>query len=81
MSTPPNASRLRLKGNATAGLFGSTYLVPLFVQTIQGFTPTQAGLLLMPSGFVLVLVFPLAGRLSDKVPAALLIGAGMAIFA
>lgn len=64
-----------------AGLFGSTYLVPLFVQTIQGFTPTQAGLLLMPSGFVLVLVFPLAGRLSDKVPAALLIGAGMAIFA
>ncbi len=64
-----------------AGLFGSTYLVPLFVQTIQGFTPTQAGLLLMPSGFVLVLVFPLAGRLSDKLPAALLIGGGMALFA
>ena len=64
-----------------AGLFGSTYLVPLFVQTIQGFTPTQAGLLLMPSGFVLVLVFPIAGRLSDRVPAGYLIGAGMFIFA
>jgi len=64
-----------------AGMFGSTYLVPLFVQTIQGFTPTQAGLLLMPSGFVLVLIFPLAGRLSDKLPAALLIGLGMALFA
>ena len=64
-----------------AGLFGSTYLLPLFVQTIQGFTPTQAGLLLMPSGFVLVLVFPIAGRLSDKLPAALLIGGGMAVFA
>ena len=64
-----------------AGLFGSTYLVPLFVQTIQGFTPTQAGLLLMPSGFVLVLVFPIAGRLSDSVPAGYLIGAGMFIFA
>lgn len=64
-----------------AGLFGSTYLVPLFVQTIQGFTPTQAGLLLMPSGFVLVLVFPVAGRLSDRVPAGYLIGAGMFIFA
>ena len=64
-----------------AGLFGSTYLLPLFVQTIQGLTPTQAGLLLMPSGFVLVLVFPLAGRLSDRMPAGWLIGAGMLIFA
>ncbi|MBU2193383.1 MAG: MFS transporter, partial [Alphaproteobacteria bacterium] len=63
------------------GLFGSTYLVPLFVQTIQGFTPTQAGLLLMPSGFVLVFVFPIAGRMSDKLPSDWLIGSGMAIFA
>jgi EmrB/QacA subfamily drug resistance transporter len=64
-----------------AGLFGSTYLLPLFVQTIQGLTPTQAGLLLMPSGFALVLVFPIAGRLSDRFPAGLLIGGGMALFA
>lgn len=64
-----------------AGLFGSTYLVPLFVQTIQGLTPTQAGLLLMPSGLVLVLIFPIAGRLSDRVPSGWLIGAGLAIFA
>lgn len=64
-----------------AGLFGSTFLVPLFVQTIQGLTPTQAGLLLMPSGFILVLVFPIAGRLSDRVPAGYLIGGGMLIFA
>ena len=64
-----------------AGLFGSTYLVPLFVQTIQGMTPTQAGLLLMPSGFVLVLVFPIAGRMSDRLPSGWLIGSGLAIFA
>lgn len=64
-----------------AGLFGSTYLVPLFVQTVQGLTPTQAGLLLMPSGFVLVLIFPIAGRLSDRLPTGLLIGGGMVIFA
>jgi EmrB/QacA subfamily drug resistance transporter len=64
-----------------AGLFGSTYLLPVFVQQIQGMTPTQAGLLLMPSGFVMLVVFPIAGRLSDKVPAAILIGIGMAIFA
>jgi len=64
-----------------AGLFGSTYLLPLFVQTIQGFTPTEAGLLLMPSGFILVVIFPIAGQLSDKLPAGILIALGMGIFA
>ena len=64
-----------------AGLFGSTYLLPVFVQQIQGMTPTQAGLLLMPSGFAMLLVFPIAGRLSDKVPAPIMIGIGMLVFA
>lgn len=64
-----------------AGLFGSTYLLPLFVQTIQGLTPTQAGLMLMPAGFALVLVFPIAGRLSDRVSPGVLIGTGLAVFA
>ncbi len=64
-----------------AGLFGSTYLLPVFVQQIQGMTPTQAGLLLMPSGFAMLLVFPIAGRLSDKVPAPIMIAVGMAVFA
>ncbi|NYT22193.1 DHA2 family efflux MFS transporter permease subunit [Alcaligenaceae bacterium] len=64
-----------------AGLFGSLYLVPLFVQTIQGLTPTQAGLLLMPSGLVLILIFPMVGYLSDRLPIGVLIGTGMVIFA
>lgn len=64
-----------------AGLFGTTYLLPVFVQTIQGLTPTQAGLLLMPGGLVLVAVFPLAGRLSDVMSPGLLIAAGLAVFA
>ncbi len=64
-----------------AGLFGSTFLLPLFVQQIQNFTPTNAGLLLMPAGFALVLVFPLAGFLSDRVSPGLLIGFGLIVFA
>lgn len=64
-----------------AGLFGSTFLLPQFVQTLQGYTPTLAGLLLMPAGFALVVVFPIAGRLSDRLSPGLLIGAGLAIFA
>ena len=64
-----------------AGLFGSTYLLPVFVQTIQGYTPTQAGLLLMPAGLVMGAAFPIAGRMSDKVSAGLMIGAGLVLFA
>ncbi|WP_240790022.1 DHA2 family efflux MFS transporter permease subunit [Roseomonas sp. HF4] len=63
-----------------ASLFGSTYLAPLFVQTIQGYTPTRAGLLLMPAGLAMVLVFPIAGRLADRMPPWAPIGAGLLLF-
>jgi len=63
-----------------AGNYGSTYLVPLFVETIQGYTPTRSGLLLMPAGLILALVFPLSGRLADRVPAYLLVLSGLLMF-
>lgn len=62
------------------GLFGSTYLIPLFVQTIQGYSPTESGLLLMPGGIVLGLVAPVAGRLADRVPPYVLIILGLTLF-
>jgi EmrB/QacA subfamily drug resistance transporter len=64
-----------------AGLFGSIYLLPLFVQTIQGLSATDAGLMLMPAGFALCLVFPVVGRISDRVAPGIPIGSGLAIFA
>lgn len=62
------------------GLFGSTYLIPLFVQTVQGYTPTEAGLMLMPAGLALGAVSPASGRLADRVPPYLLIILGLALF-
>lgn len=62
------------------GLFGSTYLVPLFVQTVQGYTAFTSGLLLMPGGLVLGLIMPIAGYLSDRLPARGLIISGLACF-
>ena len=59
------------------GLFGSVYLVPLFVQTIQKYTPLNAGLLLMPAGLIMGLFMPIAGYISDRVPARSLIIAGL----
>jgi len=49
-----------------AGMFGSLYILPLFVQTVQNFTATKAGLVLMPAGLVLLAVFPIAGRLAQR---------------
>ncbi|NQV54859.1 MAG: DHA2 family efflux MFS transporter permease subunit [Rhodospirillales bacterium] len=49
-----------------AGMFGMMYLVPIFVQVVQGYTPTKAGLLQMPAGILMALAMPVAGRLVDK---------------
>ncbi|MET0654124.1 MAG: DHA2 family efflux MFS transporter permease subunit, partial [Pseudoxanthomonas sp.] len=39
---------------AGAALFGSAYLIPSFAVSVLGFTPTDAGLLLLPSGALFV---------------------------
>ena len=62
-------------------LFGSTYLIPLFVQTALNYTATEAGLLMLPAGVVLGMTFPLAGRLADRQSASKLVVFGIALFA
>ncbi|MDR0239118.1 MAG: DHA2 family efflux MFS transporter permease subunit [Deltaproteobacteria bacterium] len=62
------------------GLFGSTYLAPLFVELVQGYTPTEAGLMLLPAGFVLGLLSPISGKLADRYPSNLIIMLGLAFF-
>ena len=55
----------------------STFLIPIFVQEVQGYTPLRAGYLLMPGGLSLLLFFPIAGRISDHLPPHIIIGAGL----
>jgi DHA2 family multidrug resistance protein len=80
-------ANLQFTGAATVaalfgvGLFGSTYLVPLFVQTVQHLTPYSAGLMLMPAGLVMGILMPAAGYLSDRIPARNLVIAGLLCFA
>ncbi len=54
-----------------AAIYDSTFVIPLFAQTIQSYTPTRSGLLLMQAGLILALVFPIAARPTDKTPATL----------
>jgi DHA2 family multidrug resistance protein len=47
-------------------LLGSTLLLPLFSQTLLGYTAEQAGLALMPGGFTIILLLPLVGFLLSR---------------
>ncbi len=47
-------------------LLGSTLLLPLFMQTLLGYTAERAGLALMPGGFTIMLLLPLVGFLLSR---------------
>lgn len=63
------------------GLFGSTYLVPVFMQTALHFPPSEAGIALMPAGLVLAATIPAGGRLADRFPPRALVAIGLALLA
>jgi MFS transporter, DHA2 family, multidrug resistance protein len=58
-------------------LLGTTVLLPLFVQLLLGYTATDAGLVLSPGGFALMLMMPLIGALAGKLDVRWLIAAGL----
>ena len=62
-------------------LFGSTYLVPVFMQIALKLPPSQAGAVLLPAGLVLAVVIPLAGRLADRVAVNRLVSVGLLLLA
>lgn len=64
-----------------AGNFGSTYIIPVFVQTVQSFTPTASGFVTLPAGIVVMMFFPIAGRMVDAFPAHYLAMSGLLLFA
>jgi DHA2 family multidrug resistance protein len=64
-----------------AVLLGSTVLLPLFAQTQMGYSAKQAGEVLSPGGFAIMLLMPLVGWLVSRVDARYLMAAGLLIIA
>jgi DHA2 family multidrug resistance protein len=60
-------------------LFGSTVLLPLYLQTLMGYTATDAGLALSPGGFVVMVMMPIIGIALTKFEARWLILIGLII--
>ncbi|UOK41376.1 MULTISPECIES: DHA2 family efflux MFS transporter permease subunit [Flavobacterium] len=63
------------------GLYGSTFIIPIYTQAILGWTATDAGLLLIPSSIMTGIMMPIIGKMIQKgVPQAYLVAIGFMIF-
>jgi len=61
------------------GMFGSIFLLAQFFQTVQGYSPLQAGLRILPWTAMPIFVAPIAGALSDRIGGHRLMGVGLAL--
>ena len=63
------------------GLFGTTYLVPVFAQEIAHYSASEAGYLLAPPGVALAIAIAAGGRLTDRIHPAPIVVTGLVLFA
>jgi EmrB/QacA subfamily drug resistance transporter len=61
------------------GMFGSIFLLAQFLQTVQHYSPLQAGLRTLPWTAMPVIVAPIAGSLSDRIGGRPLLATGLAL--
>ena len=59
--------------------FAVTFMLSLFLQSVQGRSPQGAGLILVAQPFMMALFSPLAGRLSDRIEPRILASFGMSL--
>ncbi|GAO41271.1 DHA2 family efflux MFS transporter permease subunit [Flavihumibacter petaseus] len=63
------------------GLYGSTFIVPLYTQSTLGWTAQQAGMLMIPSALTTAFMMPIIGKMLQKgVPQQYLVAGGMLLF-
>jgi len=62
-------------------LFGSTYLLPVYMLLGLGLSASYVGTILLPAGLVLAVCIALVGRLADKQPTHRLVSFGLALLA
>jgi EmrB/QacA subfamily drug resistance transporter len=60
-----------------SALFGAVFLIPVFMQEVQGKDTLQAGLLLAPQGLAAAAAMTISGPLSDRIGARPIVFAGI----
>lgn len=60
-------------------LFSGMILLPIYVQTLRGISPMDAGLMLMPGAILMAFMSPVTGKLFDKIGGRILSVIGLTI--
>ena len=63
----------------TFSMLAQFFFVTLYIQDVLGYSPVETGLRFLPSTLMIVLIAPIAGRLTDRVGPRWLIGTGLTI--
>lgn len=63
------------------GMFGSTFLIPLYLQNNLGYSALQAGMFFIPVGIIQGFCSPTAGTLGQKINPKILIAGGLILMA
>jgi EmrB/QacA subfamily drug resistance transporter len=61
------------------GMFGSIFLLAQFFQTVQGYSPLQAGVRILPWTAMPIFIAPIAGAMSDRIGGQRIMGVGLAL--
>jgi EmrB/QacA subfamily drug resistance transporter len=61
------------------GMFGSIFLLAQFFVSLQGYTPFQSGLRILPWTAMPIFVAPIAGALSDRIGGARIMAVGLSL--
>jgi len=62
-----------------AATFGITFVLSLYLQSVKGLNPRDAGLILITQPIVMAVIASVSGRLSDRIDSRILSSAGMGI--
>ena len=62
-------------------LYGSTALLPIFLQTLLGYTALLSGLVLSPGGILVVILLPVVGKLLTRIESRWLVVFGLSMMA
>jgi len=60
-------------------LYGSTVLIPLWLQTVMGYSALEAGMAMLPRGLGSFLFMPIVGMLMSKIEPRKLLGTGLVV--
>jgi EmrB/QacA subfamily drug resistance transporter len=61
------------------GMFGSIFLLAQFFQTVQGYSPLEAGVRILPWTAMPIFIAPIAGALSDRIGGQRIMGVGLSL--